>query len=66
MCLYILLYLYCTTVCLCSISCENMCDILRFLLEHSFLKFGNYIYKQVTGITMGANYAHLEIDSFLL
>ena len=46
-------------------SCEDVCDILPFLLDSSFIKFGNDMYKQVTGIPMGANYAPLVADLFL-
>ena len=46
-------------------ACEDVCDILRFLPDSSFIKFGNDIYKQVTGIPMGANYAPLVADLFL-
>ena len=46
-------------------SCEDVCDILRFPLDSSFIKFGNDIYKQVTGIPMGANYALFVADLFL-
>jgi len=40
-------------------SCEDVCDILCFLLDNCLIKFGKDIYKQVTGIPMGANYAPL-------
>jgi len=47
-------------------SREDACDILCFLLDSSFIKFGNDIYKQVTGIPMGSNYAPLVADLFFL
>jgi len=46
-------------------SCADVCDILRFLIDSSFIKFGIDIYEQVTGIPMGANYAALVADLFL-
>jgi len=46
-------------------SCEDVCVILRFLLDSSFIKFGVDIYNQVTGIPMAANYAPLVADLFL-
>ena len=46
-------------------SCEDVCDILCFLLDNCLIKFGKDIFKQVTGIPMGANYAPLVADLFL-
>ena len=46
-------------------SCQNVCDALSFLLDNIYIRFGNKLYKQIVGITMGTNCAPLVSDLFL-
>ena len=48
-----------------SMSCQNVCDALNFLLDNIFIRFGTKLYRQVVGIPMGTNYAPLVADLFL-
>jgi len=43
----------------------NVCEKLSFPQDNYFNKYGNDIYKQVTGMIMGANYVQLLADIFL-
>ena len=36
-------------------SCQNVCDVLTFLLDNIFIRFGTKLYRQVVGIPMGTN-----------
>jgi len=47
------------------LSCEDVCDILCFLLDNCLIEFGKDIFKQVTGIPTAANYAPWVADLFL-
>jgi len=40
-------------------------DFIEFLIQNSFIAFGNSIFKQTIGIPMGANYSPLLADLFL-
>ena len=42
-----------------------MCDVLTFLLENIFIRFGTKLYRQVVGIPMGTNCAPLVAYLFL-
>ena len=42
-----------------------MCDVLNFLLDNIFIRFGTKLYRQVVGILMGTNCAPLVADLFL-
>ena len=42
-----------------------MCDALHYLLDYIFIRFGSKLYKQIVGIPMGINCAHLVADLFL-
>ena len=46
-------------------SCQSVCDALTFLLDNIFIRFGTKLYRQVVGIPMGTNCAHLIADLFL-
>ena len=46
-------------------SCQNVCDALTFLFDNIFIRFGTKLYRQVVGIPMGTNCAHLVADLFL-
>ena len=46
-------------------SCQNVCDVLTFLLDDTFIRFGTKLYRQVIGIPMGTNCAPLVVDLFL-
>ena len=46
-------------------SCQNVCDVLTFLLDNIFIRFGTKLYRQVVGIPMGTNCAPLVADLFL-
>ena len=46
-------------------SCQNVCDTLTFLFDKVFIRFGTKLYRQVVGIPVGTNCAHLVADLFL-
>ena len=46
-------------------SCKNVCDVLTFLLDNIFMRFGTKLFRQVVGIPMRTNCAHLFADLFL-
>ena len=46
-------------------SCQKMCDALHYLLDNIFIRFGSKLYRQIVGIPMGTNCAHLVADLFL-
>ena len=45
--------------------CQNVCDVLTFLLDNMFIRFGTKLYRQVVGIPMGTNCAPQVADVFL-
>ena len=47
-------------------SCQNVCDVLTFLLDNIFIRFVTKLYRQVVGIPMSTNCAPLFADLFLL
>ena len=49
----------------CIWYCQNVCDVLTFLLDNIFIRFGTKLYRQVVGIPMGTNCAPLVADLFL-
>ena len=46
-------------------SFQNICDVLTFLLDNTFIRFGTKLHRQVVGIPMGTNCAPLVADLFL-
>ena len=42
-----------------------MCDVLHYLLDNIFIRFGSKLYRQIVGIPMGNNCAPLVADLFL-
>ena len=46
-------------------SCQKMCDVLHYLLDNIFIRFGSKLYRQIVGIPMGTNCAPLVADLFL-
>ena len=46
-------------------SFQNVCDVLTFLLDNIFIRFGSKLYRQVVGSHMGTNCAPLSADLFL-
>ena len=46
-------------------TCPEVCESLTFLLDNIFVRYGNAIYRQVIGISMGTNCAPLVADLFL-
>ena len=46
-------------------SCQNVCDALSYLLDNSYIRFGNRLYRPSVGIPMGTNCASLVADLFL-
>ena len=48
-------------------SCQNVFDALTFLFDDTFIRFGTKLYtcRQVIGVPMGTNCAHLVLDLFL-
>ena len=47
-------------------SCQNVCDVLSFLLDNIYIRFGTMLYRQIIGIPMGTNCAPLEADLLLI
>ena len=46
-------------------SCQNVCDVLSYLLDNIYIRFGNKLYRQIVVIPMGTNCAPLVADLFL-
>ena len=46
-------------------SCQNVCDVLSYLLDNINIRFGNKLYGQIVGIPMDTNCAPLVADLFL-
>ena len=42
-----------------------MCEVLTFLLDNIYIRFGSKLYRQILGIPMGSNCAPLVADLFL-
>ena len=45
-------------------ACQKMCDILHYLLDNIFIRFGSKLYRQSVDIPMGTNCAPLVADLF--
>ena len=45
--------------------CQNVCDALSHLLDNIYIRFGNKLYRQIVGISMGTNCAPLVAELFL-
>ena len=48
-----------------GLSCENFCELLKFLVSNIFIKIGNDIFRQIIGIPMGTNCAPLLANLYL-
>ena len=46
-------------------TADNICKMIEFLIDNIFEQFGGCLFRQVTGIPMGANCAPLLADLFL-
>ena len=46
-------------------SCQNVCGALSYLLDNSYIRFGNKLYRKTVGIPMGTNCAPLVAYLFL-
>ena len=46
-------------------SCKKVCETLVYLLDNSFIGFGNKLHRQIVGISMGTNCAPLDAELFL-
>ena len=46
-------------------SCQKVTDVLIYLLDNIFIRFGSKIYRQKVGIPLGTNRAPLVADLFL-
>ena len=46
-------------------SCQNVCEVLVYLLDNIFIRFGTKLYRQIIGIPIGTNCAPLVRDLFL-
>ena len=46
-------------------SCQNVCEVLIYLLDNIYIRFGTNLYRQSVGIPMGTNCAPLGADLFL-
>ena len=44
------------------LSCLNVCDALSYLLDTSYIRFGNMLYRQFVGVPMGTNCVPLVAD----
>ena len=42
-----------------------MCEVLIYLLDNIYIRFGTKLYRQIVGIPMGTNCAPLVADLFL-
>ena len=43
---------------------SEMCDVLHYLLNNIFIRFGSKLYRQIVGIPMGTKCAPLVADWF--
>ena len=46
-------------------SCQKVCDLLVYLLDNIFIRFGTKLYRQTIGIPMGTDCTLLVADWFL-
>ena len=46
-------------------SCQNVCDVLTYLLDNIYIRFGTKLYRQIIEIPMGTKCAPLVADLFL-
>ena len=46
-------------------SCQNVCDVLSYLMDNIYIRFGTKLYRHIVGIPMGTNCAPLVADLFL-
>ena len=46
-------------------TADNICKMIKFLIDNIFVQFGGRLFRQVTGIPMGTNCAPLLVDLFL-
>ena len=46
-------------------SCQNVCDVLSYLLDNIYIKFGKTLYRQIVGILLGTNFAPLVANLFI-
>ena len=46
-------------------SCQKVTDVLIYLLDNIYIRFGSKLYRQNVGIPMGTNCAPLVADLFL-
>ena len=46
-------------------SCQNVCDVLSYLLDNIYNSFGNKLHRQIDGIQKGTNCDPLVADLFL-
>ena len=42
--------------------CQKFCDILHYLLDNKFSRYGSKLYRQIVGIPIGTNCAPLIAD----
>ena len=47
-------------------SCQKVCDVLVYLLDNVFIRFGTKIYSQTIDIPMETNCAPLVADFFFV
>ena len=48
------------------LSCQKMCDVLHYLLDNIFIRFGSKLFRQIVGFPMGTYCAPLFADLFLV
>ena len=46
-------------------ACQNVCDVLSYLLDNIYIRFGTKLYRQIVGIPMGTICAPLVADLLL-
>ena len=46
-------------------TADNICKMIEFLIDNTFVQFGGHRFRQMTGIPVGTNCAPLLVDLFL-
>ena len=49
----------------CMYTADNICKVIKFLIDNIFVQFGGRLFRQMIGIPMGTNCAPLLADLFL-
>ena len=46
-------------------SCQKVCEVLTFLSDNIYIRFGSKLYRQIEGVRMDTNCVPLVADLFL-